>query len=70
MIRSDRGDITMIGPDFVLGAELLSIMENTVKIHKKTGVNICTRTVECANELGEQETLVEFAELIKQAIEE
>lgn len=70
MIKSDNGVLAMVGPDFVLGAELMSIIDGVVNAQKTTGVNICKKTFECASDTGQVSILIEFANLMKQATEQ
>ena len=70
MIKSDKGALTMVGPDFVLGVELMVIIDGVVNAQNTTGVNICKKTFECASDTGQASILIEFANLMKQAIEQ
>ena len=70
MIESNKGDLKMVGPDFILGAELLTIIVGVVNAQEETGVNICKTAFECASDVGEIPTLIKFAELMKQATKE
>lgn len=70
MIKSDKGELILAGPDFVLGAELVVIIGGVVNAHEKTGVNICKAAFECASEVGDLPKLIKFAELMKQASEQ
>lgn len=70
MIKSDKGELTMMGPDFVIGAELMNIIEGVVNAQEKTSVNICKEVFRCASDIGELPILIKFAELMKQASEQ
>ena len=70
MIKADKGELTMMGPDFVLGVDLLCIIDGVVDAQEKTGVNICKKAFECASDLGDIPKLIKFAELMRQAPEQ
>lgn len=70
MIKSDRGELTMLGPDFVLGAELLAIIDGVVNASENTEINICKETFECAKDVGQVNILIKFAKLMEQAPEQ
>lgn len=70
MIKSDKGELAMVGSDFVLGAELMVIIVGVVNAHEKTGVNVCKAAFKCASEVGDVPKLIKFAELMKQASEQ
>lgn len=70
MIKSDKGKLILAGPELVLGAELMVIIDGIVNLHEKSGVNVCKATFKCASDTGEVPELIKFAELMKQAPEQ
>ena len=69
MIKADKGELVMMGPDFILGVELFTIINGIVGAQENSGVDICKKTFECARDLGDVPKLIKFAELMKQATE-
>ena len=63
MINANLGMVVMDGPDFVIGAELLSIMEASVDERDECST-IIPEMVDTAKELDKIDILRKFAEAI------